>query len=335
MRFLAWPLLLLLGGPSSAEDRPQFVWQGEVEGIVLLRLHGDRLHVQAQGPPVARQQYRFNNPLPDQRTNARLEVREGRGFVHILDQPRLENDYTLAISIEDRQAGSAFYSIAVYWEASDQAFERHRGRTGKLVWTGRVDEEALISCHDKTCTTSSARGAPVADARFKFSRALPHREVDVSLQETEGRGEIRLVEQPRSSNNYTAIVSIRDPQSGSSEYSFVLAWREPSGKAPQAVIVPDRGLVWTAVISGRVRVAIQGRSTISEMLPGASLAGEHADFFQSLPARSDLKPTIKILRGPGTAEIVEYPSDKNNYRLVFEINDSGTAASSYEIEVDW
>jgi len=31
---------------------------------------------------------------------------------------------------------------------------------------------------------------------------------------------------------------------------------------------------------------------------------------------------------------VEQPSDKNNYRLVFEIRNSG-GADNYEIEVDW
>ena len=56
---------------------------------------------------------------------------------------------------------------------------------------------------------------------------------------------------------------------------------------------------------------------------------------RTLPARSDLHPAIKKLSGRGQVQIVEYPSEKNNYRLVFEISDSESGASSYEIEVDW
>jgi len=33
--------------------------------------------------------------------------------------------------------------------------------------------------------------------------------------------------------------------------------------------------------------------------------------------------------------IVEHPSDKNNYRLVFEIHNPEGGADNYEIEVDW
>lgn len=334
VRIPAFPLFLLLSPLAlSAQDRPQFIWQGDVDGIAILRLRADHLTLQVEGSPVSRQQFQFYNSLPDVREDARLEVREGRGYVHILDQPRLENNYTLAVSIEDRQPGGAFYSIALYWDTSDRAFERRSGRAGKLAWNGRVDQEALIACHDKTCAAASAHGAPVSDSHFKFSRPLPHRDVEVSIEDPEGRGEIRLVEQPRETNRFTAKVSIRDPQSGSSEYSFALVWREPGGKAPLPVILPDRGLVWSGTVNGRVRVSVQGRSALSQMLEGGSVTGERAEFFKTLPASSDLKPAIKRLEGAAAAEIVETPSEKNNYRLVFEIKDTGSAPSTFEI--DW
>jgi hypothetical protein len=104
VRILTWLLLTPL---LPAQDHAQFTWQGEVDGIDILYLHADRLNVQAkEGAPVARQQYHFYDRLPESRQDARLEVREGRGFVHIIDQPRIENQYTLAVSIEDRQPGS-------------------------------------------------------------------------------------------------------------------------------------------------------------------------------------------------------------------------------------
>lgn len=49
MPFLS--LLLLLSGIASAQDRPQFDWQGEVQDVILLRLHGDRLTFRLRARP--------------------------------------------------------------------------------------------------------------------------------------------------------------------------------------------------------------------------------------------------------------------------------------------
>jgi hypothetical protein len=327
---------LLLTPLLAAQDRQQFLWQGDVDGVTTLYLQANRLKVEVkEGEPVARQKYHFYDRLPQAHQDARLEVREGRGFVHIIDQPRLANQYTLAVSIEDRQPGSSHYSIALYWDTSNNTIEQVRGRTGKVRWTGRVDEQALISCRDQTCTSTVSQGAPVASEQFKFSRPLPHQDVEVSLDEREGRGEIRLVEQPRQSNDYTARVSIRDPQAGSGEYAFTLVWTRPSEKESLPVAEAERGMIWSGVVDGRARVTIRGSSSISEVVEGGRITGEHADFLRSLPARNDLKPTVKKLNGRGKVEIVEYPSEKNNYQLTFEISDSEPGPSSYTIEVDW
>ncbi len=334
MRILTW---LLLAPILPAQDRPQFIWQGEVDGIDVLYLRGDHLNVKAQeGGPPTRQQFHFYDKLPDSRQNARLEVREGRGFVHIIDQPRIENQYTLAVSIEDRQPGSSLYSIALYWDASNQALERGSGKTDKLAWSGRVDQQAMVSCQNKTCSSASERGAAVAEEQFKFSRALPQRDVEVRLEGAEGRGEIHLVEQPRASNQYTARVSIRDPQNGTGEYSFTLVWKRPTGKDLLApVIEAQRGLIWSGIVDRGARVTIKGSSSISEILGGAPITAERVDFLRPMPARSDIKPVIKKLNGAGRVTISEYPSDKNNYRLVFEITNSEPSPSRFEIEVAW
>lgn len=329
--------LLLLAPLLPAQDRPQFVWQGEVDGIDILYLRGNHLNVKAsEGAPPTRQQFHFYDRLPDSRQTARLEVREGRGFVHIVEQPQIENQYTLAVSIEDRQPGSSFYSIALYWDASNQALERGSGKTDKLAWSGRVDQEASISCQNKTCISTAGRGVPVADEQFKFSRPLPQRDVEVTLEDAEGRGEIHLVEQPRARNRYTARVSIRDPQSGAGEYSFTLVWKRPNAKEAAApVIEAQRGLIWSGVVDRGARVTIKGSSSISEILGGAPITSERVDFLRPMPARGDVVPVIKKLSGAGRVEISEYPSQKNNYRLVFEITNSETSPSRYEIEVDW
>jgi hypothetical protein len=176
----------------------------------------------------------------------------------------------------------------------------------------------------------------VADEHFKFSKPLPDRETEVRLERFDGRGEIRLIEQPRESNNYTARVSIRDLRAGASDYSFTLVWNRAGGK--ESGPLPElaaRAFLWTGKVDGRARVTVQGGASFSEALEGARIAGEHAEMFRPLPAQSDLMPAIRKLRGRGQVVIVESPSDKNNYRLIFEIDDPEPGADDYEVELDW
>ena len=332
-------LLLPIAVSTGAQDRPQFVWQGQVDGTAILHLAGKRLAVQIQsGAPVERQKFHFSDALPESGQNVRVEVLEGRGYVHIVDQPSLDNHYTLAVAVEDPQPGNSFYSIALYWDTSNNRFES-ADKTDHVSWTGRVDQAAIVSCHERSCVSSAGEGVPVAGERFKFSRPLPDRDVDVRLEDPEGRGEIRLIEQPRQRNNYTARIAIRDPQPGSGEYSFTLEWNRASSKElKEAATIPDaigRGFLWTGTVDGRVRVTLQGGASFSEVVQGAPVKGEHAEVLRPLPARSDLTPAIRKLQGRGQVAIVESPSEKNNYRLVFEIDDPGQGGDDYEIELDW
>jgi hypothetical protein len=322
----------------SAQDHPQFVWQGQVDGTAILHLAGKRLAVQIKdGAQVERQKFHFSDALPQNGQVVRLEELEGRGYVHVIDQPSIENQYTLAVSIEDPQPGSSFYSIALYWDASGNLFEQGTQKADRVFWKGRVDEQAIISCRQQSCVSSASEGAPVADEHFKFTRPLPNRDTDIRLEDPGGRGDIRLIEQPRQRNNYTARVSIRDPQAGAGEYSFTLVWNRPGSKEAASPI-PDatgRGFVWSGTVDGKLRVTIKGGASFSETLEGAPITDEHSDTLRPLPARTDLTPVIKRLRGRGRVSIIESPSEKNNYRLVFEIDDPEPGSDFYEVELDY
>ena len=334
-------LLLSLGGVLFAQDHPQFVWQGDVDGVAVLHLRGKKLDAQIQqGGPVESQQFHFSDALPDVRQQVRVEVLKGRGYVHVIDQPSVDNQYTLAVEIEDQQPGSAFYSIALYWDASNNAFERGAEKVDKVTWSGRVDRGAIVSCHAKSCESKVDSGVPlVAHEHYKFSRPLPAHDAEVHLENVDGRGEIRVIEQPRERNGYTARISIQDPSTGAGDYSFTLVWNRAgskNGKDIGPILEPTgRGFLWRGKVDGRIRVAIQGGASFSEVVEGARIIGEHGDMFRALPARSDLMPAIRKLQGRGNVAIVELPSEKNNYRLVFEIDDPEPGADDYEVELDW
>jgi hypothetical protein len=229
---LAVPAISALAQP--AKPQPQFTWGGRVETTAIISVHRGQVKVEdAHGEALPRQASRFFAPLPDSRQNVRLEVRESRGGVRITQQPRLENDYTAAITIEDLQDGAGFYSFALYWDPDrgsvfdpDPRFNR-RSRIEQLAWSGRVDGEVIVACRGNSCVSTARSGARVAQEKFRFSRPLPRQEVEVWVQDTEGRGDVRLIEQPSASNRYTVRVLIRDRDAGSAGYSFLLAWQRP------------------------------------------------------------------------------------------------------------
>ena len=124
----ALALLMFIAGTMLAQDRPNRTAAIRLAGPGGWHRHfvpaWNKVDVRVQeGAPIQQVQFHFYDPLPDARSNARLEVIQGRGYVHVIDQPRLDNQYTLAISIEDRQPGSSFYSLALYWDASTRRFE--------------------------------------------------------------------------------------------------------------------------------------------------------------------------------------------------------------------
>jgi CYTH domain-containing protein len=99
--------------------------------------------------------------------------------------------------------------------------------------------------------------------------------------------------------------------------------------------IARRGMVWSGRVDGRVRVSVEGRRAWTETVNGAPVVAERADFFRDLPRRDNDGATVRRLRGRGRVEMVEFPSRRNGYRLVFEIDDSQGGAENYEVEVGW
>ncbi len=330
-------ILLAILSAGRLQDQPQMIWEGQVDGVSILRIRGNQIDIEeVRGLPVQRQRARFFERLPERRQIVRLEVVEGRGRVRVLEQPRADNNYTLSVEIDDHQSGSSWYSLAFYWAGGRDSWLgpplSQEGAGERLWWSGRVDGEAVVHCRRDFCEAETTQGAPVTRDRFRFTRPLPARRVLVSLEEKQGRGEVRLLEQPREENEFTARVLIRDPQRGAGDYSFVLVWAPPArGESP----IARRGMIWRGAVDGTVRVTLQGSQAWAEVISGAPVEDEQAEFIRPLPARNLPDATVRKLRGRGRVQILEYPSARNGYRLVFQIEDPKAGSDRYQVEVSW
>ncbi len=103
---------------------------------------------------------------------------------------------------------------------------------GSVTWSGTVDDTTIVTVHQDLVRTRVVSGKSSSDVSAQVLGRLPDRPVRLFLRQRQGRGEIRIVQQPNPSNNFTGRVRIHDPQPGSSFYSFVLAWRRPARVGP-------------------------------------------------------------------------------------------------------
>lgn len=201
-----------------------------------------------------------------------------------------------------------------------------------LRWTGVVDDEVIVECRQRDCVPTVQRGGNVVRDRVEYTRPLPVQDVRIDVTDTQGRGEIRLVEAASSRNNYTTRVKIRDTQGGAGDYGFVLRWVSPREQERRGV---EPGMRWSGRVDGKVRVTVEGSRTFLETLAGAPVTDERAIFDRTLPTYEGLNPVVTKRRGRGRVELIEYPSRRNNYRIVFTVEDDKGGSDSYEVEVGW
>src|ERR1044071_2660906 len=97
-------------------------------------------------------------------------------------------------------------------------------RSGRMSWRGRVDDDVRIRIRGGSADVETIGGSPYYDAQPNFSNSLPNRRVTVRLTEKGGRGDIFIEQQPTRENDFTAVVRVKDPKGGASDYSFTLEW---------------------------------------------------------------------------------------------------------------
>ncbi|HET6671271.1 MAG TPA: hypothetical protein VFH15_13665 [Pyrinomonadaceae bacterium] len=97
-------------------------------------------------------------------------------------------------------------------------------RSGRMTWRGRVDDDVRIVIRGGRADVETIGGNPYYDAATNFTASLPRRRVTVSLLKRKGRGEIFIEQQPTRENDFAAVIRVRDPRGGASDYEFEVSW---------------------------------------------------------------------------------------------------------------
>ena len=95
---------------------------------------------------------------------------------------------------------------------------------GQVNWSGNVDDTTIVYIHLHDVSTQTVSGKSATDVHARVFGRLSRGPVYVSLRQWDGRGRVRVIQEPSPDNDFTAAVRIRDPQPGRSHYDFVLGW---------------------------------------------------------------------------------------------------------------
>ena len=94
-------------------------------------------------------------------------------------------------------------------------------------WSGVVDREIQIQLRGNRAYVHAMGAGEDRSSRGRVINSLPQQTGNLVVQRLEGRGDVLVVEQPSSRNNYTATLRIRDPRGGAARYRIVAYWEPP------------------------------------------------------------------------------------------------------------
>jgi hypothetical protein len=102
------------------------------------------------------------------------------------------------------------------------------GGNGRCTVEVNVDASAEVEVAGDTGLLTTISGQPADWRRFQCNAPLPHKPADFRFIKIGGRGNMRLIQDPRSTGG-RAVVHIDDPKGGRGIYTFDLQWQGPGG----------------------------------------------------------------------------------------------------------
>ncbi len=89
-----------------------------VDGEIELRLQGDKIrYAVTSGRPPREDGSEFTQPIPRTKLKSfKVDKKDGRGEVQLLEPPTPQNDYVARIRISDPKGGDNKYRIEVKWK---------------------------------------------------------------------------------------------------------------------------------------------------------------------------------------------------------------------------
>jgi hypothetical protein len=108
--------------------------------------------------------------------------------------------------------------------SQDKKSDKANEVLGRINWQGTIDDEVHLIIHASAVQTKTISGKEYNDGIFNFTSPLPEENVQVFVNKKDGRGTIKILQQPSADNNFTAIIQILDKNGGAREYNLEIYW---------------------------------------------------------------------------------------------------------------
>lgn len=236
----------------------------------------------------------------------------------------------------------------------------------RFQWRGQVDGVDEILIRGSEVRIRHLEAKPIQRQDHRFTAPLPEWEVDLRLHTIEGRGELRLIEEPSSWNGYTAIVRIDDGDHiGDSYYEFELRWHErddwgdwsdwgdPEDRAPWTGGGEDDpagrdrdeddwyrewheggAFRWEGRVDIGAEIRIRGGEHEVHDAGGQGTQEYRSRFTTELP-EEEVIVSLRRLEGRGSVELIQTPNADNGFTAVVRVEDTNSGDDTYEFELTW
>ncbi|MDB4906157.1 MAG: hypothetical protein JWO05_941 [Gemmatimonadetes bacterium] len=241
-----------------------------------------------------------------------------------------------------------------------------RAQQSVFSWAGRVDTEVQLTISGNNVTTSNI-GRNESRARTATVRsALPREDGQVSIQTVEGRGNVDVIQQPSANNGYTAIVRIRDPQSGSAVYRLDGTWQSlgnsgngygrgrgngnngngvgngngnngngnnGNGRAYGRRRQNQQSMQWSGDVDGDLLIRFRPNGINYRALSGG--APQNVQPSGTAIPQGATNVTLTVNDGRGSVTVTQQPSARNGYTTAIRVSDPQGGYGHYTFTVNW
>jgi hypothetical protein len=242
-------------------------------------------------------------------------------------------------------------ALAVAMPLTAHAQERVLG-----TWNGRVDKEMQITIRGNRASSNTISGEQF-NSRFRLASALPREDGTVRVTVSRGRGEVSVVQQPSTSNGYTAIIRLFDRGSGADQYRVTAYWtpayaergnRGMNGRGRAGMengVGRGRG---NGVVNGRTAAMLRWTGDVdadAEIRWGSNGVSQRNIGGNALRAIRSSQSGGGVIRGGtvtvteragrGSVTVVQQPAATNGWTAVIRVHDPQPGYGHYDFDVAW
>ena len=239
-------------------------------------------------------------------------------------------------------------------------------------WRGRVNSEVHISMRGRDLWTQGLPRIETPRGRTEMMSDLPRSDGRVAVRVLDGRGDVDVIQQPSSRNDYTAVIRIRDRSGGADAYRVSAFWfgrdvddndgryGNGNGGSNGRDRWEDRdrrndrwedrnrrdddrwsgrygrtALRWTGSVDHELEIRMQGDRVEYRTIAGKGTRNVDADVSRRGIPRDDVELSVQLQEGRGSVYVVQQPSSWNGYTAVIRVRDPRPGFGHYEFDLTW